>query len=267
MDKILDILREYAVTYGMRIIAAFFMLFVGLRLIGLITKRVRNRSLIKKIEPGAAGFLGGLISYSLKILVFITAIAILGVPMTSVITILGTASLAVGLALQGSLANFAGGFMILMFKPFKVGDYIDNHSDNGTVTDIGIFYTTLETPDKKIITIPNGALANVTVVNYSASETRRVDIDINVTYETDIDKAKEVLLLLAKQHKLTLAEPAPFAAVVAHGDSGLKLTLRLWCEKSNYWTLYFDMMENIKKAFDRTGIEIPVKSFNVYRKG
>lgn len=248
----------------MRIIASFLILFIGLKLIKFVTKRVHNRSLVKKLDPSAAGFLKSLVSITLKLLIFITAIGVLGVPMTSVITILGTASLAVGLALQGSLANFAGGFMILMFKPFKVGDYIDNHTDSGTVTDIGVFYTTLSTPDKKTITVPNGALSNATVINFSASDIRRVDFDISISYDSDIDKAKEVLLLLAKQHEAALEEPAPFAAVNGHGDSAVKLVLRVWSKKENYWTLYFDLMENIKKAFDKTGIKIPYKTINIY---
>lgn len=267
MDKIWDILKQYAVSYGVRIIVAFAVLFVGLKLIKIVTNRIRNRVSIKSIDPSAASFIRSLVSITLKVLIFVISIGILGVPMTSVITILGTASLAVGLALQGSLSNFAGGFMILLFKPFKVGDYIDNHTDNGTVTDISVFYTTLETPDKKLITIPNGSLSNATVVNYSASDKRRVDIDVSISYDSDIDKAKEILILLAQQNKLSIAEPAPFTAVTAHGDSAVKLVLRVWCKSSDYWTLYYELMENIKKAFDKTDIEIPYSCLNIYKKG
>lgn len=266
MEKILDLLKGYAVSYGIRIIVAFFILFLGLKLVSFITKRMKSRTVAKNIEPGAAGFLSSVLSYSLKALVIITSIGILGVPMTSVITVLGTASLAVGLALQGSLANFAGGFMILMFKPFRVGDYIDDHAQSGTVKEIGVFYTTLETPDKKIITVPNGALANAAVVNYSASETRRVDFMISVSGEADIEKAKKTLLLVAQNHKLTLQDPPPFVYVSAHEEYAEKLTLWAWCEKNNYWPLYFDLMGDIKQALNLAGIEPPVKGVYLYEK-
>ncbi|MFA7099279.1 MAG: mechanosensitive ion channel domain-containing protein [Eubacteriales bacterium] len=266
MEQILELLKNYAVTYGMRLIAALATLFLGLKLINLITKRIPEKPLFKKADPSAVGFLKGLTSIVLKALIFITAIGILGIPMTSVITILGTALFAVGLALQGSLSHFAGGFMILLFKPFKVGDYIDNHTDSGTVLDIGVFYTKLSTIDKKIITIPNSLLSNASVVNYSASETRSVNFEIAVSYDTDIDKAKEVLSLLAARQTHALSDPPPFVAVKSHGEYALIFVLRIWCKSEHYWTIYFEMMENIKKAFDQTGIEIPIKSIGVYQR-
>lgn len=267
MEQFLNTLKDYALDYGLRIIIAIAVYFVGSKLIKFVVNRIDNRKAFKDIDPSASSFARSFISIALRCLLIIIVVGILGIPMTSVITVLGTASLAVGLALQGSLSNFAGGFMILIFKPFKVGDYIDNHTDSGTVVSIGVFYTTLETPDKKVITVPNGSLSNATVVNYSVADDRRVDIDVSISYDSDIDKAKDLLFSLASNHELSENNPAPFVAVTQHGDSAIILTLRVWCKSGNYWDLKFSLLEQIKKAFDMADIEIPFSTINVIKKG
>ncbi|MBO7548939.1 MAG: mechanosensitive ion channel family protein, partial [Clostridia bacterium] len=155
-----DVVKGYIVEYGLRLLIALVVLFVGLKLINVLVKRIKKRKALKNMDNSAATMLGSFLGIALKVILFVTVIGILGIPMTSVITIIGTVSLAIGLALQGSLANFAGGLMIIIFKPFKLGDFIDNHTDSGVVTDMGVFYTTLTTPDNRVITVPNSLLSN-----------------------------------------------------------------------------------------------------------
>ncbi|MBQ4150229.1 MAG: mechanosensitive ion channel family protein, partial [Clostridia bacterium] len=157
-----------------------------------------------------------------------------------------------------------GGIMILIFRPFKVGDYIDNHTDSGTVESIGIFYTTLTTPDNKTITVPNGALSNATVVNYSTKDTRRVDIEFSVAYGSDIDKVNKVMLTVASANEKIFKDPAPFAALIRQDASALVFVMRAWCNSSDYWNVYFSLEENMKKAFDAVGIEIPFNQIDVH---
>ena len=261
-----DIIKGYVVEYGLRLLIALVVLFVGLKLINVLVKRIKTRKALKNMDNSAATMLGSFLGIALKVILFVTVIGILGIPMTSVITIIGTVSLAIGLALQGSLANFAGGLMIIIFKPFRLGDFIVNHTDSGVVTDMGVFYTTLTTPDNRVITVPNSLLSNATVVNYSVSETRRVDLDIAVAYDTDTDIAKRLLLSLGKANPLSLEEPEPFCAVTKHGESAVMLTLRVWCKSADYWNLRFELLENIKKAFEAAGIEIPYNYVNVIEK-
>jgi small conductance mechanosensitive channel len=171
---------------------------------------------------------------------------------------------AVGLALQGALSNFAGGLMILIFKPFKVGDFIENGAVMGTVKDITIIYTILHTVDNKVVTIPNGTLTNSNVINYSALPSRRVDIKFSAGYHDDIEKVKSVLMGVAEAHEKVLKDPAPFVRLTAQGSSSLDYTFRVWCAGPDYWDVYFDMMERVKMAFDENGISIPFQQVDVH---
>ena len=194
----------------------------------------------------------------------VSAALIIGIPSASFIALLGTAGVAIGLALQGAFSNFAGGVMILIFRPFKVGDYIDASGLSGTVNDISIFYTVLKTPDNKHITIPNGTLMNSSVTNYSAEETRRLDIDFSVSYDSDIEKVKSLILEKANSHSAVLQDPVPFCRLTSQSDSALVFTLRVWCNSGDYWDAKFDLNESIKKAFDENGIVIPYQQLDVH---
>jgi len=189
---------------------------------------------------------------------------ILGVPVTSFITILASCGVAIGLALQGSLSNFAGGLMILFFKPFKVGDYIEAAGESGTVSEISVVYTVLLTPDNKKITIPNGTLTNSVIENYSSEATRRVDFTFNTGYECDIEKVKELILKIISEHPAALKEPEPFVRLSAHGESSLTYSARVWCNSEDYWNLYFDTIEAVKNAFDENKISIPYPQIDVH---
>ena len=188
----------------------------------------------------------------------------LGVPLTSMVTVLGSAGLAIGLALQGGLSNIAGGIIILLFKPFTVGDFIDTHVDSGTVRGISLFYTTLVTPDNKIISIPNGNLANQTTVNYSKETTRRLDIDVSVSYKNDILEVKKILNSTLGKEKRIIKDKDVFVALTNYAASSLTYTIRVWVNSGDYFNVKFDLLEKIKEQFDEKNIEIPYNQLDVH---
>jgi small conductance mechanosensitive channel len=200
----------------------------------------------------------------LKVLVYITALGMLGIEMTSFIAILGAAGLAVGLALQGSLSNFAGGVLILFFKPFKVGDFIERGSESGTVERIDILHTILNTPQNQTIVVPNGQLANSPVINYSDKETRQARFAVGISYGSDIKKAREVILRVLNSDERLLAEPAPVVVLTELADSSLNLSARAWTKNSDYWSFFWENLEKIKEELDKEGIEIPFPQRDVH---
>ncbi|HSF53567.1 MAG TPA: mechanosensitive ion channel family protein, partial [Algoriphagus sp.] len=254
-------LLEQGIALAYRIIpsllyALFFYLigrFIVNKLVSGFSK-VLNR---REANPSLNTFLVGLVKALLYVSLFIGIATILGVPMSSFLAILGAAGLAIGLALQGSLSNFAGGVLILLFKPFKVGDVIEGQGQTGTVTKIDILYTHLNTFDNKEVVIPNGNLANSEVVNFTSQPTRRVDIKVGVAYHTDLKKAREVILDILKKDSRVLAEPEPVVFLNNFGDSSLDLVVRAWVNTGDQWPVYFDSMEKIKSSFDSHDIEIP----------
>lgn len=257
-------LASFATTLGIKILAALLILIIGTKLIKWCIKLIKRGKKFEALPPNVQTLLVDLVKVALYVLLIVSIAATLGVEMTSIAAVIASAGLAIGLALQGSLANFAGGIMILIFHPFSIGDFIDNGTHSGTVTDIGIFYTTLETPDNKIVTIPNGTLSNQSVIDYSAKEIRRLDLKFSVSYDSDIDLVKTTLRELADAHELILKEPAPFVRLGEQGDSALVFYLRVWVKSSDYWTVNFDMLEASKKIFDKRGISIPFPQMDVH---
>ncbi|SEG48410.1 mechanosensitive ion channel family protein [Algoriphagus boritolerans] len=217
-------------------------------------------------NPSLNTFLIGLVKALLYVSLFIGLATILGVPVSSFLAILGAAGLAIGLALQGSLSNFAGGVLILLFKPFKVGDVISGQSHTGTVSKIDILYTHLNTFDNSEVVIPNGILANSDVVNITANPTRRIEINVGVSYDTDLKKAREVIFEILKNDDRVHADPEPVVWLNNFGDSSLDLVVRAWANKEDVWPVYFETMEKIKEAFDQNEIEIPFPQRVVYQK-
>lgn len=266
VKNLIILLQEFAITYGGKLIGAVLLLIVGFKLTGIVTKKIATAKVFNKIDTSTRGFIGSVIGVLLKILVAITALAVFGVPMTSMIAVIGSCGLAIGLALQGSLSNIAGGFIILVFKPFSVGDFITAGDVAGTVEDISIFHTKVLTGDNKRIIVPNSTISNATLTNVSALAQRRVDLTFTAAYECDIDKVEQTLLKVAEAHELVLKEPAPFARLSAHKDSALEYTLRVWCESKDYWTVYFDLIKEVKLAFDREDISIPYPQLDVHSK-
>lgn len=251
---------------GLKLLASI-LLFIGGRLIIKSTvKALRNGKASQKMESTVSHFLANFVNIVLYIILTVTIIAIMGVPMASVIAAIASAGVAIGLALQGALSNFAGGIMILLFHPFRVGDFIEVDGFSGTVNDIDVFYTFLKTGDNKAVTVPNGSIMSNSVVNYSVNGTRRVDLDIGVAYGSDVDRVKTILLEEAFKHALILETPEPFCRLLEQGDSALTFTLRVWSETANYWQVRFDLLESIHKRLGVEGIEIPFPQIDVHVK-
>lgn len=263
-EKIMDFLFELFASLGLKILTALIVLFVGCKLIKFVKKWVKKSPKLEKVDMGVRTFLSSFLGIALYVILFISIAMILGIPTTSFITALASCGVAIGLALQGALGNLAGGIMILIFKPFKVGDYITTSAVSGTVSNITIMYTVLATPDNKIITIPNGTLTNSVIENYSASDERRVDIVFTAGYECDADKVKEILFSEIEKHEKILKTPEPFARLTNCGDSAVEYTVRAWCKASDYWDVKFDLLENVKKEFDANGISIPYPQMDVH---
>ncbi len=257
-------LAEFASTAGLRLVAAGVILIIGFKLCKWVLKLLKKGRVFSKVDPGVQTFIISLLNIGLKILLVLTAASILGIPMTNFVALLASIGVAIGAALQGSLSNLAGGIMILVFKPFQVGDYIDSAEGSGTVTEITILYTILTTPDNRRIVIPNGAISNEAITNYSYHDTRRVDFTFSVAYDSDIDVVKAILLEQAQSHNLVLKDPAPFCRLANHGQSSLDFSLRVWTNRSDYWTVNFDLKESIKKTFDEKGIQIPYQQLDVH---
>lgn len=259
-----EMLMDFMTSYGPGLVKAILVLVFGLwivRIIGGLVKKMLNKS---NVDPSLQGFLRTLVTITLKIMVYITSLGMLGVEMTSFIAILGAAGLAVGLALSGTLQNFAGGVMILLFKPMKVGDFIEAQGHSGTVKEIQIFVTILTTPDNKTIIIPNGPLATNSMTNYSTQPTRRVDWTFGIGYGDDVDKAYEVLKRLIDADDRILRDPEPFYAVKELGDSSVNFAVRAWVNAPDYWAVFFRMNEEVYKTFDKEGLSIPFPQRDVH---
>jgi len=254
----------WLLTLGGKLLIAFIVFLAGRKIIGLVRKMM-NRSFERaNVEVGAAKFLKSLVEVCLYgILIFMIA-GQLGMNTASLVTILGTVSLALSLSLQGTLQNFAGGVLILVLKPFKVGDYIVCPSGEGTVSAIGLVYTALLTVDNKKITVPNGTLANSTVTDVTAMERRRMDITVGIGYQSDIKAAKEILERLYREHPAILKEEEILAYVDSLGDSAVILGVRGWVKSEDYWKTRWNLIETIKLSFDEAGIEIPFNQMDVH---
>lgn len=243
--------------YAINVVVAVLILIIGLWLSKKLVRIIKKVMGKQGIDVTLQKFLGDLIGWVLKVLIFITAISQVGVETTSFIAILGAAGLAVGLALQGSLANFAGGALIMIFKPFKVGDLIEAQGEIGTVKEIQIFVTKIISPGNKLVIMPNGALSNGSIKNYTEEGKLRVDLVIGIGYGEDIKTAKDVMLNVLKSNPKVLQDPAPSVNVLALADSSVNFAVRPWAKPEEYWDVYFSITEEIKLALDKNNIEIP----------
>ncbi len=262
-DKVLDTVIEYAIRFGKNILIALIVYFIASRLIKWVLKLTTKALNKGKIEPIVVKFIYSIIKVGLYVLLFIAIVSILGIPTTTFVTLFGTVTLSVGLALQGSLANFAGGVLILIFKPFKVGDYIVACGDEGTVVGIDVFYTKLATVDNKMIVIPNGTLANSSVKNVSAMDIRRVDVQVGISYESDITAAKKVLMGIIDKNDNILRDKPVNVFVASLDASQVTLETRVWVSADKYWDTKWAFTEQYKLALDEAGIEIPFNQLSV----
>ena len=243
---------------------AIVVLIVGLLVIKWLTKLIGNMLDKKQFDATLKPFIKSVVSAVLKLLLVVAIIGILGIDTTSFVALFGAAGLAVGLAFQGSLSNFAGGVLILVTKPFKVGDFIETTGHIGTVESVQILYTTLVTLDNKVIRIPNGTLSNASITNYSEKDTRRVDFEFGAGYEADSSKVISVLTEIAANHPQALKDPAPFVRMSEHGDSAVLYTVRVWVNAADYWAVHFDIIEQVKQRFDEEGLSIPYPQMDVH---
>ena len=243
---------------------AIIVFFTGIILSKLVVKFASKFIERSNIENTAGSFLISLIRVVLYILVAIIALSMLNVPMTSIVTVIGTAGLAIGLALQNSLSNLAGGFIILFSKPFKSGDLIEIDNSLGTVNSIGILYTKIITPDNKSIFIPNGKITDAKIINYSEISTRRVDLSFDISYDNDFEKAKNIIKKVIESDSLILREPEPLVRMNAQKESSLGICVQVWTNNENYWNVLYNMTENVKLEFDRNSIEIPYNQLDLH---
>lgn len=257
MDSVAGQVTFFITTYGIKIIGAIIILILGRIAAGIgrkIVKRILEKS---KTDPAIVSFVGSMIYFLILIFAVLAALAKFGIQTASFVAILGAAGFAVGFALQGSLANFAAGVLILVLRPFKIGDFIDGAGVAGTVKDIQLFTTVLATPDNIKIMVPNGKLFGDTIKNISAFDTRRVDLVIGIGYTSDIQKAYDVMMNLIKEDTRILSDPPATIAVSELADSSVNFVVRPWVKKEDYWGVKFDLTRKIKEAFDENGIEIP----------
>ena len=248
---------DLATTYGMKIIGAILIWIIGSWVIKKIIKATRKIMSKRNYDESLQKFLVNLLGWILKIILIISILGTLGVETTSFAAILAAAGLAIGMALQGSLGNFAGGVLIMIFKPFKIGDLVEAQGELGVVKEIEIFTTKLTGLSNKEIIIPNGSLSNGNIINYTTEGTRRVDLVYGVSYDADIKQTKEVIMDVLTSHPKVLKDPAPAVTVSELADSSVNFAVRPWCNTDDYWDVYFDVTENVKIALDKAGIEIP----------
>jgi small conductance mechanosensitive channel len=264
-QEILSNIYDLIVAYGMKFIMTIVVLVVGLLVIKWLTRALVRMMKRGNVNESLIPFLRSLTNILLKVMLIISVMGMVGIQMTSFIAVLGAAGLAVGLALQGTLQNFAGGVMILLFKPYEVGHFIEAQGFMGTVKEIQIFTTVLTTPDNRKVIIPNSPLATGSITNFSAMPTRRIDFSFGIGYADDIDAAKKILLKMAEKDDRVLKEENPPEVMVeALADSSVNLKLRTWVKSEDYWSLFFDVTENVKKQFDAAGISIPFPQRDVH---
>lgn len=264
MQGYVDSAVNLAIEYGPKLILAIIVLIVGLWIIKRVINGLNQGMEKSATDPTLSKFLASMVSLILKALLFISVASMVGIETTSFIAILGAAGLAIGLALQGSLANFAGGVLILIFRPYKVGDFINAAGESGTVSAIQIFNTILKTPDNKTIIIPNGAISNGNITNFSTEATRRVDFVFGISYDDDFKSAKSILQRIFAEDERVFSDPEPFVVVGELADSSVNFTCRAWVNASDYWAVYFDTIEKVKATFDAESISIPYPQTDVH---
>lgn len=263
-QSILDTLFKKLAGLGSNLLTALIVGVIGWYIAKFISKACKRILTRSKLADSVSGFLSSLINMSLKVILAVIVATTLGIEMTSIVALIGSAGLAIGLALQGCLSNFAGGVLILVLKPFTVGDYIiDSNGNEGTVTAIDIIYTKLLTPDNQSVVIPNGNLANATVTNVTKEPFRRIDFNVSIDYSEDTEKVKNILLEIAFENQYVLKDRDIAAFVNKFDPSAISMTLRVWVESVNYWTLKWEMQELIKLTFDKNNIVIPYDKLDI----
>ena len=266
LERMLEKLYEWVITRGVNMFFGVIFLSIGWKVINKTLKRIRRILESKNADPTITRFLDNVMNVTLKTVLIIIILQYIGVNLTGLTTIVASAGVALSLALKGSLANLAGGVIILVARPFNVGDFIETTEHSGVVEKISIFYTYLVTFDNKQILIPNGILTDSSIVNYSSKEIRRVDLTFSVSYEEDVIRVKNVLINILKNNELVLEEPEFFVGISMHGDSAINFIVKAWCKTEDYCTVYYDLLETVKIKFDEEGISIPYPQMDLHVK-
>ena len=263
-EQALEKFYEWLSTSGLKIVIGLLLVWIGFKIITRVIKAANKVMERRNVDVTLASFLDGFMNICLKLLLFLMIMNYVGLSTSGIIALLGSAGIAVGLALKESLSNFAGGVIILFIRPFNVGDYIEGAGESGKVDKIGIFYTHMSTVDNKQILVPNGTLANGIVRNYTAQEMRRVDLTFCVGYDQDIRAVKNAIFSVINKEELILNEPEPFVAVSELADSSVNFITRVWTETDNYWKVYYSLLENVKIKFDEENISIPYPQMSIH---
>lgn len=265
LSQALASLIQSGTSLGTHLIQAALVFFIGRFIIKMVNKLVKTILEKRDIDPSVKSFVGSLVHILLMILLVVSVVGALGVQTTSFAALLASAGVAIGMALSGNLQNFAGGLVILLFKPYKVGDYIESQTQSGTVREIQIFHTILTTPDNKVIYVPNGSLSSGVIVNYSHQTTRRIEWVFGVEYGEDYEKVKSVLADILKADKRILTDPAPYIALLALDASSVNVTARVWVKSADYWDVYFDINRTVYAVFNEKGIGFPFPQLTVHQ--
>lgn len=263
LNAVLDAVVNWATNTGIKIVIALLVMFIAFKIINGVTKKLAKRLQKKNADATLSRVLVGAIKVSLKALVLICLVGYVGIETASLSAVVASLGVGISLAVQGTLSNFAGGVIIIIMRPFKLGDFIVSNGESGTVEDIKLFYTHIVTPDNRVVMIPNGALANNVIVNNSVKDTRRVDVVFGISYSSNVELAKNLIKKVFAQNELIFKDPAPFVEVTNYGDSSIDLTVRAWVKSGDYWTVNFYLLNEIKKEFDASGIEIPYNTIDV----
>ena len=263
-EKIIETITTFLSEKGLHVLGAIAILIVGKILAGVFSRVARKAMEKSGSDKTLLTFVENLVYIGLMAFVILASLGVLGVPTASMVAAIGACGLAIGLAMQGALSNFAAGFLIIFFRPFKVGDLVEVAGEVGVVREIELFTTKITSLDNKTIIIPNAQLTSDKIVNFTETEDIRVDLTFGISYSDNIDKVKEILYGLMKEDERVLTEPAPFVGVVEHAESSINLVCRPYVKAENYWGVYFDLHENVKKAFDKEGISIPFPQRDVH---
>ena len=266
LNNLLNTVINWATTAGLRLVIALVLMFVSFKIVNAIARKINKSGEKGKLDKTLARTFAYIFKLAMKCLIAICLIGFVGIDTSGLAALVVSLGACVGLALNGALSNLAGGILIIITRPFRVDDFIEAQGHSGTVEDIHITATKLRTPDNKVVFIPNGPLSSGTIVNYSVKDTRRVDFTFSIGYGDDFEKAKAIVMDICTSHALVLDDPAPFVRVSSHGASSIDIVTRVWVKSDDYWTVNFDILEAVKAAFDKEGIEIPFNQLDVHVK-
>lgn len=263
-EDVFNKIYHWLTSTGIKLVIAILILIISFWIINLVTKKIYKHLQRKHVDETIIKVAYNTSKIGLKLLIVAILIGYVGIETASISAVIASFGVGISLAVQGTLSNFAGGVIIIVMRPFRIGDFISTSDYSGTVEDIRLFYTNIVTPDNKVVMIPNGTLSNNIIVNVSAKETRRVDLVMSISYEADVEKAKKAIGDVVKKYDLVLKEPSPFIEVGEYADSSVNIFVRVWTKKESYWTVYYYLLKEIRKEFDKKNIEIPFNQLDVH---